>query len=100
MGLATDYIENVSIQGDKLTFSYKISEQPYEQWFAFYRGALPGWDDLKSYLKYDYITNYNKTAREGTISYVYEYFRRGEIYTVGLYRTKDWGLADYHEIIA
>jgi hypothetical protein len=100
MGTPTDYLYNLSINGNELTFSYKISDSPDSQWWVIYRGVMPSWQYInKDKLYWDWISNHSQTAQEGTITYNYS-FNRGEIYTIALFRNNNWGLADYREIIA
>jgi len=100
MGTPTDYLYDVSINENALTFSYTIYDSPNSQWWAIYRGVMPSWEYInKDKLSWNWISYNDGKNKTGTITHNYD-FNRGEIYTVALFRNDNWGLADYREIIA
>ncbi|MGI2904988.1 DNA/RNA non-specific endonuclease [Tolypothrix sp. VBCCA 56010] len=80
-----------------LSFDYHLSAEPYYQWWALYHGGMPSPDKYKSYKKWDWVSNNNKTELSGTISFDYD-FKPGETYTLALFNDQSrnaYDLADY-----
>ena len=100
IGEQTDFLSNLSISEKTIQFNYKISTEPYYQWWAIYQGTIPSRQNLKQYLHSDWLSNYSSVHQEGTIKYESTNLKSGTIYTLALFKDTEKNaddLADYLE---
>ena len=100
---STDWLSNLRVFGNTVSFEYQLSTQPHYQWWVLYQGVMPDYADLnKNKLKWDWLSNNSSTSSRDTVEFNYSPLTPGAIYTLALFKdtTKNaYDLADYIEFV-